>query len=174
MASNKPEGWRRLRDAGIRLRDFPPELRSEIRADNAEFLDSFRWAKGESGTHTFDYQLNAGELLLGPRGGEIKTRWSVAGQGLIHAYDHDYQHVALARFATRPEEVDNPGALDFSSYTVPVHEGGVVVSRNDRGYAIVRVDRVLSGPTYELTLTYELRLRRGTPVAGEEPAKQRP
>jgi diaminohydroxyphosphoribosylaminopyrimidine deaminase/5-amino-6-(5-phosphoribosylamino)uracil reductase len=73
------EGWRQLRYAGIRVRDFPADLRSEIRADNADFLDSFRWAKGESGTHTFDYQLNGGELLLGPPGAAIHTNGALEG-----------------------------------------------------------------------------------------------
>src|SRR5207302_1947546 len=36
------EGWKILSEAGVRLRDFPADLREEIRADNRVFVDQYQ------------------------------------------------------------------------------------------------------------------------------------
>lgn len=64
------EGWRLLSEAGVRLRDFPPELRNEIWADNERFLDQFRIRTASTGTAIFDYLQNSGrfDVVDGDRG----------------------------------------------------------------------------------------------------------
>src|SRR5207245_2794308 len=58
------EGWRMLRDAGVLLRDFSPELRAEIVADNTKFIDSYRVGIGAAGTASFDYRQNGGQFEI--------------------------------------------------------------------------------------------------------------
>lgn len=160
------EGWRLLRDAGVKLRDFSPELRAEIAADNDEFLAQFQVATGKTGEATFDFLQNGGRFLLPLHHVEFLTRWTMGGHGSIHALDYE-NHVAHARYAYRFDEVDDPGALDFSNYTHLIREGEIVVFRHEHGFALVRVEMVLSGPGYgdshtEVKITYEIRLRGGS------------
>jgi diaminohydroxyphosphoribosylaminopyrimidine deaminase/5-amino-6-(5-phosphoribosylamino)uracil reductase len=58
------EGWRALRDAGVRLHDFESELRTEIDAINQEFIEHFVAGTGPSGGAKFDYQLNVGRFEI--------------------------------------------------------------------------------------------------------------
>ncbi len=159
------EGWRILRDAGIRVRDFPADLRAVVVSDNARFIDQFRAATGERGQATFDYRQNGGRYVLraGLDSHPIETRWGQRGRGSIYALDYN-MHVALARYASEFDEIDDPGALDFSNYTVPVNEGEIVVFRNESLYALIQVVKVLAGADAgqdrtELQLTFELRSR---------------
>jgi diaminohydroxyphosphoribosylaminopyrimidine deaminase/5-amino-6-(5-phosphoribosylamino)uracil reductase len=48
------QGWRLLRDAGVKLRDFDADLRAKLLADNHAFLDSFRYGHGSTGDVSFD------------------------------------------------------------------------------------------------------------------------
>lgn len=156
-------GWRMLRDAGVQLRDFPPDLRSEIQVDNAPFVDTFRLAIGDAGTATFDYKQNGGRFAIDCSAGKLLTHWTQGGRGSIHALDYEH-HVAHARYAQRFCEIDDPGALDFSNYSVLVREGEIVVFSNGSGYALVKVANVLAGSHYgddrtELQIDYEIRIR---------------
>jgi diaminohydroxyphosphoribosylaminopyrimidine deaminase / 5-amino-6-(5-phosphoribosylamino)uracil reductase len=159
------EGWRMLRDARVRLRDFDASLRAEVRSDNFSFVQHFQRAVGLDGAASFDYEQNGGFFdLLADESSEVtfRTKWVRRGPRTIYIYDSD-NHVALARYASEFNEVDDPGALDFSNYTMPVDEGEVAVFRNSRGYALVRVDRVLAGPTWgddrtEVQFRFELRM----------------
>ena len=157
------QGWRMLRDAGIRLRDFPPDLRAQIEKDNAAFIDQFRGSIGRGGSATFDFEQNGGrfELRDGQEPLVVSTRWTGRGPGSIYALDYD-EHVALARFAQNFDEIDDPGALDFSNYTVGVNEGEIVVFRTGSTYALVKVVSVVSGSDWdqdrtEIQIQYELR-----------------
>jgi len=160
------EGWRTLRDAGVELRDFASDLRNEILADNEHFIDQYRKGIGPEGTAAFDYMQNDGRFEIRSEGSgdaSFVTQWSMKGRRSIHAYDGTNK-VAHARYATSFDEVDDPGALDFSSNSRPINEGGIAVFRNSAGYALVRVDKVLSGPRYgddrtEVRIAYQLRLR---------------
>jgi pyrimidine deaminase RibD-like protein len=155
------EGWRLLRDAGIDLRDFAPELRAEIAADNADFLSHFRLAVADRGHAAFDYRQNDGRFEIRSSVGQFTTRWTPCGADSIYAYDAE-QHVAHARYARAFDEIDDPGALDFSSYTVPVSEGEIAVFRNATGFILVRIQKVYAGPDrgadhFELQFAYEVR-----------------
>lgn len=159
------EGWRILRNAGILVRDFPADLRALIATDNAEFINQFRAAFGERGQATFDYRQNGGRYDLRARieSEPIPTRWTQRGRGSIYALDYA-MHVAVARYATAFDEIDDPGAFDFSDYTVAVNEGEIVVFRSDSLYALVQVERVVAGPDAgqdrtELQIAFEIRPR---------------
>lgn len=155
------EGWRILRDAGVRLRDFPSDLREEIRVDNLDFRNRFQIAEGLEGTAAFDYTLNGGTFHLLYGDCSVVTRWTHRGHGSIYAIDNTF-HVALARFARDFREIDDPSALDFSNHTQPVKVGETAVFRNKTGdYALVRIEDVLSrergDDRTEVRLKYELR-----------------
>lgn len=159
------EGWRILRDAGIRVRDFPADLRAVIASDNADFLGQFRETIGECGQATFDYRQNGGRYVLRARidSQPIETRWTHRGRGSIYALDYN-MHVAVARYATEFHEIDDPGALEFSNYIMSVEEGEIAVFRNESFYALVQVVKVLAGADAEqdrtaLEIAFELRPR---------------
>ncbi len=163
------EGWRRLHDAGVTLRDFDRALREEIHMDNADFIGQFRHTVGLQGRARFDYTLNDGRFSIyadNARVVQFQTRWTPCGKdhgtGCVYAYDHVF-NVAYARHRTELDQIDDPSALAFDSYTCPVKEGEIVIFRNDHGYALVKVTSVLAGKTWgddrtELCFDYELRL----------------
>lgn len=156
------QGWKLLRDGGIRLRDFPSDLRSEISNDNRPFLLLYEQSTELRNTVEFDYSLNAGRFSLGPKAHRIVTRWSERGHGSIYALDNS-QHVAQALYAHTFQEIDDPGALDFSSHTVSAAEGEIVVFRNAHAdHALVRVLEVRSrragADLTRIRLKYEIRI----------------
>ena len=159
------EGWRMLRDAGICLADFSPDLRAELVADNADFIGQFRRAVGQQGEAFFDYLQNGGHFTIGVgRCADFKTTWTACSETAIYALDYAH-NVAFARYAKEFNEIDDPGALDFGKYTARVGIGEIVVFRNDDGYALVKVLEVMAehdGQT-GVRIAFELR----TPV-GEE------
>lgn len=154
-------GWRMLRDAGVILRDFPADLRAEIAVVDQEFVDSFVITEGDHGAARFDYTQNAGRHMVMSTFGAFETQWTTRGTHSIYARDNAH-HVALARYAEQFEEIDDPGAFDFRSYSTGVNEGEIAVFRNDLGYLLVRVTHVDAGPDYgsdhwELCFEYETR-----------------
>lgn len=166
------EGWRTLRDGGVEIRDFPSDLRAEIREDNKAFLSQFREATGEHGVASFDYTLNGGKFTVSSGLVVFETGWTQRGADSIYAIDNR-NHVALARYAKEFEEIDDPGALDFSNYNVGVKEGEIVVFRKEDSHLLVKVVKVHGGPDwgadrYELNVEYQARRATDTPQG--EPA----
>jgi diaminohydroxyphosphoribosylaminopyrimidine deaminase/5-amino-6-(5-phosphoribosylamino)uracil reductase len=158
------EGWKMLRDAGIELRDFPADLREELRTINREFLGQYRINRNLSGTATFDY-VRSPVFSIGEAPITIDTKWSPAASGVIHAYS-EAGKIALARYANSLEEIDDPSAMDFTpeKYVVRANEGDIVIFRGNRDhiFAVTRVEEVLSfdrgDDRNELTFAYEIRL----------------
>lgn len=156
------EGWKMLRDAGIELRDFPEEFRSELKELNADFDGQYRASKSNVGSATFDY-VHSPNFTIGDGHSQIETRWSHAASGVIHAIG-GAGHIALARYAKAIGEIDDPSAMDFKPevYAVTASNGDVVVFKSPQGsvYGIVQVDRVLSldrkDDRNELSFTYEI------------------
>jgi diaminohydroxyphosphoribosylaminopyrimidine deaminase/5-amino-6-(5-phosphoribosylamino)uracil reductase len=157
------EGWRILRDAGVTLRDFEADLRAEIAADNAAFLDQFRTSASANGTATFNYLLNGGAFVVDVDGERIRTRWSAKNKGSIRAVGDSDRHTAAARYAISFDQIDDPSALAFSSRDTAAAEGEIVVFQADSGYAflLVRVVEVLlaerGSDRDELTIEWQLR-----------------
>ena len=157
------EGWKMLRDAGIELRDFPADLRTELRELNAGFIGQYEANSQTHGTARFDYVKN-GAYSIGPAGSNIETRWSSATSGVIHAYGPK-GHVALARYANEISEIDDPSAMDFSPevHSVTAKKGDIVVflGLDGTSYGIVRIEEVLlherGDDRSELAFSFEIR-----------------
>lgn len=154
-------GWKILRDAGIRVRDFPPALRAEVLALNAPFIESFQTGRGDTGTARFDYMQNGGRFeITDTRFGTFETRWTAAGGSSIYALDYDH-NVALQRFAGAFSEIDDASAYPFDSYTVSVSEGQIAIFRNGTGWLLVKVEDVKNGDRgdglWEVTISWEAR-----------------
>jgi diaminohydroxyphosphoribosylaminopyrimidine deaminase / 5-amino-6-(5-phosphoribosylamino)uracil reductase len=140
------EGWRMLRDAGIEVWDFAPELRTEIVADNDDFLRGFRLSRSAIGEASFDYRRNHGEFLVDVDGTQFATKWSQRAADSVWAYDHS-NGVAQALHAHCFAEIDDPAALDFSSASVPARVAEIVVFRDsDRSHPLVQIEEVHAGP----------------------------
>ena len=137
-------GWKILRDAGVLLFDYPDDLRNEIEADNAMFIDVYESAEGKTGSAEFDYSRNDGRFTLRHEDLEILLRFGNRGADSVWATDHS-QHVAELRHARTFQEVDNPGSYDWSRYSVGAYEGAIVAFRNERCYALVKVTKVFAG-----------------------------
>lgn len=142
-------GWRALRDAGVSLHDFEPELRKEIDEINQEFMDHFVGGTGPSGGARFDYQQNGGKFEIQLSESDersILTQWTNRGANSIYAYATRPVQVGLARYAVQFSEIDDPTALDFT-YTVPVQVGEIAAFVSDIGAVLVKVLEVEAGPT---------------------------
>ena len=170
------EGWKMMRDAGIALRDFPADLRDELRAINLAFLEQYRSNRSPSGSATFDY-VHSPIFTIGQPPLTIDTKWSHAASGVIHAYSAP-GNIALARYAAALSEIDDPSAMDFKpeKHSVTGSEGNVVVFRGpqENAYAILRIERVLSlergDDRNEVSFTYEIRtLSTSGPLDGYFP-----
>lgn len=158
------EGWKMLRDAGITLRDFPADLRREIRDINMSFLEQYRSNNNRSGSATFDY-VRSPIFSIGEPPLTIDTKWSHAASGVIHAYSEPGK-IALARYAKALDEIDDPSAMDFvpEKHAVTANEGDVVVfcGNSEHIFAVVQVEQVLSlnrgDDRNEVTFSYEIRV----------------
>lgn len=141
------EGWRLLREAGIQLRDFAPDLRTELTAANVEFLDGFRYRTVDDVTLEdaevwIPFKANNGNFTVEAAGHTFLTRWLERDESSIYAYDH-VSNVALADGARTFGEIDDPSAFVFANYTVSVRENEIVVFRDaSRGYLLVKVVEV--------------------------------
>ncbi len=144
------EGWKRLRDAGVSLHDFPEDLRNQIDEINLTFAEHFTSGKGPTGGAKFDYLLNEGKFEIQVSETDertILTRWTKCGVDAIYAYAVQPVRVALARHAREFGEIDDPRALDFN-YTVRVGVGEIAAFVSDVGTVLVKVLAVESGPDY--------------------------
>lgn len=156
------EGWKILRDAGVELRDFDADLRAEIAADNAAFLDGFRIGRGPIGEARFDWSANSGRFEVhADNDRHFATDWSGRGDDSMWAYD-ERLHVAEARHASDFAEIDDPAALNFSSRAVAAKVGEIVVYRDGEGaYLLVRIEEVHNrhrrADRNELFIQWELR-----------------
>jgi pyrimidine deaminase RibD-like protein len=156
------EGWRILRDAGIKVKDFHSEFRNEIRSDNYKFLNQYRFSLLDRSTVTFDYTQNGGKFTIGSGRAEIITEWGHRGKKTIYAVDHRH-NVAKPRYANEISEVDDPSAFDFLDHAVDVNEGQVVIFRNGQDtYCVIKIRSIFSGPDrgddrFEVVADYEIR-----------------
>ena len=162
------QGWRRLRDAGISLHDFPSDLRTRIHKLNIEFLGNYSHRQRDSGEVTFDYRLNGGRFEIHSEiAGKFVTTWSQSGSDSIHIRDPK-NHVATALYAECVTEVDDPSAFSFSEEVVSLTRGSVGIFRNRSGnHLVVRVKDVARGRSYEsdddswfVSFDYEVRVAR--------------
>ncbi|CAA2108218.1 hypothetical protein [Variovorax paradoxus] len=151
--------WRTFHAAGIEVCDFPPELRNEARRDNDPFFRKFHFSVRESGEASFDYESNNHTRTLGPSGREFETKWFECGDGSIHGLDYRF-NVAIAKNCTSFEQIDDPARwFEDSYYTKTAREGQIIIFRNEMGYALIQIIRVIKKRTGLIANNAELRFR---------------
>lgn len=161
------QGWRLLRDFDIECRDFTGDLRQRVAAINSRFASHFTEKTGLTGRAKFDFEQNGGKFVL--RASEDadapfwRTGWTGRGAKSIYANGGTSGSVALAKYATQFEEIDDPAALDWGGHSAPLDIGDIAVFRNENGFALCRLEDVeptvdYGGPGHtSVTIDYELR-----------------
>lgn len=157
-------GWKRLRDAGVGLRDFTADFRQQIETMNKSFIDQFRCGKGDSGIAVFDYKQNGGAFDVEASSGTFQTKWGGSTETAMHAYGPT-GHVALARYATEFSEIDDPGAYPNPDYVISQSLGDISVFPAEHGWLLVRVGAIVGpngdGPT-AVTISWQARRLDGS------------
>ncbi len=142
------EGWKKLRDGGMKLRDFDADFREQIDQINMNFTEHFVSGVGPTGGAAFDYLLNGGNFEIQFSEDDeriIVTRWSLRDASSVHAYANRPLKVALARHAAEFDEIDDPTAFDFDCHA-PIKVGEIAVFVNESGAVLVKVIEVHGGP----------------------------
>ncbi|MCF8571074.1 deaminase [Gordonia sp. HY002] len=161
-------GWKYLRDAGVALRDFPANLRAIAAKANQDFAQNFTHGLGMSGGAKFDFTTNGGKFTISldeePDSPTWETRWGNCGATAIYLNGGSPGRVALARYAGKFDEIDDPDALDYESHFAKVPIGSIGVMRSPRGHALCRVKKIEPTPDYggtghvSVTIDWEIRL----------------
>lgn len=161
-------GWKHLRDQGVRLRDFPSDLRLEAREVNEDFARVFTHGVGMSAGAKFDFTANGGRFTIStdehPGASSWETQWTNCGASAIYFYGGRPGIVGLARYAHSFDEVDDPDALDYGGSSARVEIGGIAVMRNAHGHVLCKV--IAIEPTHDyggtghvsVTIKWEIRL----------------
>jgi diaminohydroxyphosphoribosylaminopyrimidine deaminase/5-amino-6-(5-phosphoribosylamino)uracil reductase len=154
------EGWRILDERGVRLRDFPADLRALAASANKPFDEQYEIGRGDRGSARFDYTRNHGQFPIeDTSAGSFVTAWTPCSPSSIYAIDNTHL-VRQQRYATRFDQIDDPSQFDRVKYTLPIAEAEIVIFTNGSGHLLVRVDDVLSPPTddrWELAISWEIR-----------------
>ena len=165
------QGWRVLKESGIFVRDFTPELRAELREANQSFTDQYRTTRGPTGRARFDYTQSRDYVI--EHGALFCTRWGGANSGVIYALG-EKGYITVARHARDFNDIDDPGALDYSpeKWQVSVRNGEIVVFGSTTGnYLLVKILSVLArdrgDASTELNFEYQVRLSRTQSEATE-------
>jgi diaminohydroxyphosphoribosylaminopyrimidine deaminase/5-amino-6-(5-phosphoribosylamino)uracil reductase len=157
------QGWRRLRDANIQCGDFPKNLRDEIDAKNGKFMRYFTSGTGPSGGAKVDHKDGAKFRVQFSEDDEryMDIGWTVCGVDSAYGYAVKPVDVALARFATDFDEIDDPTAYDFG-HSARIEVGEVGIFLGPEACVLVKVKEVQSGPTYgskDHFVLFEFRVR---------------
>lgn len=161
------QGWRALRDRGIRCCDFTAAFRNELDQLNVTFDGYFLRRNGLHGTAKFDHSQNGHRYNLAtddsPSAPVWTTSWHTCGVDSIYAHDGRPGNVALARFAQAFDDIDDPDAYDYESASAELNRGDIAIYRNEHGHALVRLLAVEPPPPYgdtphvSIKIDYELR-----------------
>lgn len=162
------QGWRAMRDAGIKLYDFDSVHRDEIKTLNIVSDDHFQSSVGPSGSAKFDFKQNGGKFDIYTDETKIHvvtTRWTERGADSIYAYGGRPNIVTLAKYATSFDEVDDPGAYDYEGTSAEANEGDIVIYRTTYAYVLIKVLEVHAGPSRgtvdtSIKINYQVRLRQ--------------
>ncbi|MFC7458751.1 deaminase [Brachybacterium sp. GCM10030267] len=167
-------GWKHLRDCGVRLRDFPADLRTRAHDATVDFTQVFTKGFGMNAGAKFDFTQNGGRFTISideePGSPSWETRWSNCGARAIYMNGGRPGVVALARYANEFIEIDDPDALDYEGTSARVEIGSIGVMRNDDGHVLCKV--VAIEPTVDyggtghvsVTIKWEVRTRGGQPA----------
>jgi pyrimidine deaminase RibD-like protein len=170
-------GVSQLRQHGINVRYFPPPLREEIRADNCDFIASFRANPAPGGKACFNYIHSNGNFTIGHGDHAFNTRWTPGSNVSIHiiTYGTGLKGIRHALDATHFSEITDASVYDMSSASILVREGQFVILENANGYfAAIHVldvkDRNRPPDTYdELTFEYRILTDKGLDFSNQPP-----
>lgn len=155
------QGITQLRQKGIRIEFFPADLREAIRADNADFIDTFHANPELIGEVSFNFNHNDGRYTIGHGELMFETHWSNSSNTSIHVYDTYLHRLGLAQGAKSFGEVCDAGVYDMTSRLRTVNEGEIVVFQNRQGhFAVARIVDVKArshgDPHDSLTIEYRI------------------
>ncbi|OBA67648.1 hypothetical protein A5780_10410 [Nocardia sp. 852002-20019_SCH5090214] len=161
-------GWKYLRDHGIRLRDFPADLRRQAHEANADFTQVFTRGTGMTAGAKFDFTMNGGRFTISvdeqPDSASWETQWTNCGASALYMYGGRPGVVALARYAKEFNEIDDPDALDYGHHSPKIDIGSIGVMRNAHGHVLCKVTAIEPTADYggsghvSVTLKWEIRL----------------
>lgn len=168
-------GWRHLRDQGIKLRDFPEDLRRRAHEAGQDFTKVFTEGSGMSSGAKFDFTQNGGLFTISVDSAEGSpswgTRWSNCGATAIYMNGGRPGVVAHARYAEHFDEIDDPDALDYGGHSPKLDIGAIGVMRSNHGHVLCKVKAIEPTADYggaghvSVTIEWEIRLRE-PPGAG--------
>ncbi|WP_298590246.1 deaminase [uncultured Kocuria sp.] len=164
-------GWKYLRDHGVQLRDFPADLREQAREASRNFTRLFTNGTGMSAGAKFDFTTNGGRFTISvdehPNAASWETRWSNCGASAIYLNGGVPGVVALARYAEKFDEIDDPDALDYGGHFSRIDVGCIGVVRNEYGHVLCKVIAIEPTADYggnaqvSVTINWEIRLADG-------------
>lgn len=161
-------GWKHLRDHGIKLRDFPTDLREKAHVVSENFTRVFTRGAGMSSGAKFDFTLNGGRFVISadelPDSPSWNTRWGNRDATSIYLKGDVPGVVALARYAEDFDEIDDPGALDYASHFAQIDIGSIGAVRSEHGYVLCKVIAIEPAADYggsgqvSVKIKWEIRL----------------
>ena len=143
------QGWRRLRDSDVYLRDFPQDLREEIDSINSKFVGHFEKGLGPTGGAKVGHK-DTGHFVIQLAEEDDRTMeiaWTVAGVDAAYGYAVRPVRVAMARFAKEFNEVDDPTAYSFG-HSARIAVGEIGIFRGPDACVLVKPKQIESGPDY--------------------------
>ena len=143
------QGWKRLGASGVHRRDFPIELRNVIDSINKEFEQYFSSGIGPAGGAKLDHKDGASFRIKFSSDDNrfMDIAWTLCGVDAAYGYALNPVKVALARFATDFDEIDDPTAYDFG-HSVRIGVGEIGIFWGPEACILVRPKEVQSGPGY--------------------------
>lgn len=136
------KGVVKLKENGVDVHYFPPDLREEIESDNQEFISQFRANPKLEGRAVFNYTDNDGKYTVGNGECVFETHWSKASDTSIHVYRDgtNIQGLAVALDAKEFADIRDASIFNMSSRVRTLKEGEIVVMQNRQGYfAAIRI-----------------------------------
>ncbi|WDZ97336.1 deaminase [Herbaspirillum sp. WKF16] len=143
------QGWKRLRDGHVYLRDFHQDFREEIDGINSRFVGFFEKGMGPTGGAKVGHK-DKGIFLVQFSEDDDRTMeiaWTVAGIDAAYGFASRPVEVAMARFANAFDEVDDPTAYDFR-HSVRIGVGEIGIFKGPSACVLVKPKEIHSGPEY--------------------------
>ncbi|MCH8566467.1 deaminase [Nesterenkonia sp. LB17] len=166
-------GWKYLRDHGVRLRDFPADLRQQAREASENFTRLFTNGVGMTAGAKFDFTTNGGRFTISVdehlNAPSWETKWTNCDASAIYLNGGVSGVVALARYANEFDEIDDPDALDYGDHSPRIDVGSIGVMRNHHGHVLCKVTAIEPTVDYggtghvSVTIRWEIRLATSEP-----------
>lgn len=133
------EAYQILKSAGILQRDFSFDIREDLQDLNQEFLDQVSRLGLAPNQSRFNIEENNGVHQIPTQVGHFKTEWSRCSDSAVYACSSAECQVGNCYGKTSPDEIDDPEAQGFSSDSVRVEVGQLVIFRRGPFFLIVEL-----------------------------------